>query len=335
MLKYVNLNCETMKRLLMLLLAGATMIGVQYAQNNQYTPADAAAYFNQSIELMKVDLPLAIQKLDSCLILCNIIGDSALEIRAKAEPFMCDLNLRYAGNLYYDQKQKEKALIAARQTLSLCEKYQNEEIGSKTKKLLSQIYSSIGSAYFSAKEYNKAIVAFDSAYYFDPKLSSMLLNKAIAYRALKNLDAFVENIDKFISIATQEGDSSQVKKAQKMAIEYLRAEGSRANAQNKIKEADALLIKALSYGEDKDAYYYLADVSIKLKKYNDAIEYAQKGLAMETGSNEDKAKYYYALGTAYLALGKKDDACDAFKNAAFGKFAQAAKAQMVNNKCGQ
>jgi hypothetical protein len=34
-------------------------------------------------------------------------------------------------------------------------------------------------------------------------------------------------------------------------------------------------------------------------------------------------------------LGKKDKACEAFKNAAYGQFAQAAKAQMVNNKCGQ
>ncbi|MGC8823883.1 MAG: tetratricopeptide repeat protein [Bacteroidales bacterium] len=322
-----------MKRLLMMLLAGGMIANVQHAQNQQYTQADAAVYFNQSIELMKIDLPLAIQKLDSCLIICNLIGDSALEVRAKAEPFLCDLNLRYAGNLYYDQKQKDKALIAARNTLSLCEKYNNDEIGGKTKKLLGQIYASLGSEQFSTKAYDRAILAFDSAYYFDPSLYNMLLNKAIAYRVLKNTPAFTENIDKYITLASQQNDSAQVKKGQKMAIEYLRAEGSRANAQNKLKEAQEILTKALSYGEDKDVFYYLADVSTKLKKYNDAIEYAQKGLAMETGSAEDKAKYYYVLGTAYIAIGKKDDACDAFKNAAYGKFAQAAKAQMINNKC--
>ena len=323
-----------MKKMLMILLASMMAI-VQYAQEKQYTEADAAMYFNQSIELMKVDLPLAIQKLDSCLIICNVLGDSALEIRAKAESFLCDLNLRYAGDLYYNQKQKEKAVAAARYTLSLCEKYQNEDVGNKTKKLLGQVYSSLGSGYYSAKTYDKAVVAFDSAYYFDAGLYTMLLNKAIAYRALKNMDAFIENIDKFIGIASQENDSAQVKKAQKMAIEYLRAEGSHANAQNKAKEAEGILIKALSYGEDKDVFYYLADVATKLKKYKEAVDYAQKGLTMETGSAEDKAKYYYALGTAYLALGKKNDACEAFQNAAYGKFAQAAKAQMVNNKCGQ
>lgn len=318
-----------------MILLASMMASVQYAQEKKYTEADAAMYFNQSIELMKLDLPLAIQKLDSCLIICNVLGDSALEIRAKAEPFLCDLNLRYAGDLYYNQKQKEKAVAAARYTLSLCEKYQNEDVGNKTKKLLGQVYSSLGSGYFSAKAYDKAVVAFDSAYYFDAGLYAMLLNKAIAYRALKNMDAFIENIDKFIGIASQENDSAQVKKAQKMAIEYLRAEGSRANAQNKAKEAEGILIKALSYGEDKNVFYYLADVETKLKKYKEAVDYAQKGLTMETGSAEDKAKYYYALGTAYLALGKKNDACEAFQNAAYGKFAQAAKAQMVNNKCGQ
>lgn len=324
-----------MKKLLMIHLAWLMMSGSLFAQDKQYTEADAALYFNQSIELMKIDLPLAIEKLDSCLLICNVLGDSALEIRAKAEPFICDLNLRYAGDLFYNQKLREKAVVAARYTLSLCEKYNNEEIGNRTKKLLGQIYSSLGSGYFSEKAYDKAVVAFDSAYYFDSGLYTMLLNKAIAYRALKNLNAFIENIDKFIVFAAQENDSAQVKKAQKMAIEFLRAEGSRANAQNKAKEAEGLLIKALSYGEDKDVYYYLADVSTKLKKYKDAIDYAQKGLGMETGSAEDKAKYHYVLGTAYLALGKKDDACAAFKNAAFGKFAQAAKAQITNNKCSQ
>ncbi|MCX7987462.1 MAG: hypothetical protein N2662_11035 [Bacteroidales bacterium] len=323
-----------MKKLLTIIGAGVLTLGV-FAQNKQYTQADAAMYFNESIALMKTDLPLAIQKLDSCIILCNIIGDSALEVKAKAEPFMCDLNLRYAGDLYYDQKQKEQALIVARRTLALCEKYNNEEIAAKTKKLLGQIYTSIGSSNFSAKAYDKAVVAFDSAYYFDPELYTSLLNKAIAFRVLKNVNAFVENIDQFIKIAAQENDSAQVKKAQKMAIEFLRAEGSRANAQNKAKEAESLLVKALSYGDDKDVFYYLADVYTKLKKYKEAVDYAQKGLAMETGSAEDKAKYYYTMGNAYLALGKKDDACSAFKNASFGKFAQAAKAQMTNNKCAQ
>lgn len=324
-----------MKKQFILALVGGALTSVLYAQETKYTQADAAVYFNQSIELMKTDLPKAIQKLDSCLILCNLIGDSALEVRAKAEPFLCDLNLRYAGSLYYDQKQKEAALVAARNTLSLCDKYSNEEIAQKTKKLLAQIYSSLGSSHFSAKAYDKAIVAFDSAYYFDPGLYTMLLNKAIAYRVLKNVNAFTDQMDQFIKLAAEANDSAQIKKAQKMAIEFLRAEGSRANAQNKAKEAEVLLTKALTYGEDKDVYYYLADVYSKLKKYSDAITYAQKGLAMETGTPEDKAKFYYALGTAYLALGKKDDACRAFKNAAYGKFAQAARAQMTNNKCAQ
>jgi tetratricopeptide (TPR) repeat protein len=265
---------------------------------------------------MKTDLPKAIEKLDSCLIICNLLGDSALEIIAKAEPFMCDLNLRYAGDLYYNQKQKDKAISAARKTLALCEKYNNDEIASKTKKLLGQVYSALGSEYFTAKAYDKAIVAFDSAYYFDNALYVTIFNKALTYRTLKNTQGFTDNIDLFIKVAGEANDSVQVQKAKKMAIEYLRAEGSRANAQKKNAEAESLLTKALSYGEDKDVHYYLADLYNKIKKYNDAIDHAQKGLAMETGTDVDKAKYYYALGTAYLGLGKKDKACEAFKNAA-------------------
>lgn len=322
-----------MKRLIFLLLA-CFIISISQGQN-EVSEVDAANLYNQSIQLMKTDISAAIEALDSCLKICNLVGDSAIEIRFKAEQFLCDLQLRNTTNLFYTEKKINEAKLAAFKTISIAEKYQSEEVQDKSKKLLGQIYSVIGANYFKEKAYNKAIMAFDSALLFNSSLYKSLLNKALAYRALNNVDDFGKSIDEFITEANKYNDTVQIANAKKTAMEYYRSSGSKANAGNKLADALKYLNKALEYGEDKDVYYFLSDVYNKQKKYDNAIEAANKGLNLETGDSTAKAKYYYSLGVAYLGKGNKNEACAAFKNAAFGQFAQAAKAQMTNNQCGK
>jgi tetratricopeptide (TPR) repeat protein len=325
---------KIMKRLFSILFCGVIFIS-SYAEDQKFSEVDAALYYNQSIQLMKTDLPSAIKTLDSCLMVCNILGDSALETRLKAEQFKCDLYVRYLSNVYYNEKNPAKAIIVGKQAIETCEKYQNADMASKSKKIMSQAYSSLASTFFSAKNYDKALVAFDSSYFYNPESYKMLLNKAIIYKIQTNTDSFERNINKYIELAAKVNDTAQVAKGKAMALEYFRSEGSKANAKNKLNDALELLNKALFYGNDKDTYYFLSDVYNKLNKFDEAIENAQKGLALEKGTAEDKAKYYYSLGVAYLGVGKKDEACTAFKNAMYGQFIQAAKAQRINNKCAQ
>ena len=63
------------------------------------------------------------------------------------------------------------------------------------------------------------------------------------------------------------------------------------------------------------------------------LEYAQKGLDLETGDAEAKAMFYYQLGVAQVGKGDTAAACESFKNAVYGPFAEAAKAQRTNLKC--
>ena len=44
-----------------------------------------------------------------------------------------------------------------------------------------------------------------------------------------------------------------------------------------------MLTKAAKYGDDKNLFYYFADVYNKQKNFDSGAEYAQKGLALETG----------------------------------------------------
>ena len=145
--------------------------------------------------------------------------------------------------------------------------------------------------------------------------------------------AFEENIDLFLEKVKSVNDSVKVKQASKLALEYFRAAGSQANQANKLDEAIVMLNKAAKYGDDKDLFYYFADVYNKQKNFDSGTEYAQKGLALETGSAEAKAKFYFQLALAQAGKGQTTDACASFKNAMYGPFAEPSKAQRTNLKC--
>ena len=109
--------------------------------------------------------------------------------------------------------------------------------------------------------------------------------------------------------------------------------GSQANQAEKLDDALALLNKAAKYGDDKDLFYYFADVYNKKKEFNKGAEYANKGLALETTDGEPKAKFYFQLGMAQAGKGQTAEACASFKNSVFGPFAEPSKVQMKNLKC--
>lgn len=151
------------------------------------------------------------------------------------------------------------------------------------------------------------------------------------YRIQNNNDGLEQTIDLFIT--KQAAAPDKVKQASTLALEYFRAAGSKANQANNLDEALALLSKAAKYGDDKDLFYYFADVYNKQKKFDDGAVYAQKGLDLETGTPEAKAKFWFQLGLAQSGKGQTADACTSFKNALYGPFAGPAKAERTNLKC--
>ena len=71
----------------------------------------------------------------------------------------------------------------------------------------------------------------------------------------------------------------------------------------------------------------------KQKNFDSGAEYATKGLALETGDAEAKAKFYFQLALAQAGKEQTADACLSFKNAMYGAFAEPSKVQRKNLKC--
>lgn len=196
-----------------------------------------------------------------------------------------------------------------------------------------QAYNIMGTNYFTEKEYENALLAFDSLLIVDPDYSNAIYNKALVYRSQNNSEAFEEAIDLYLSKLAPGTDDERSKQASAMALEYFRAAGSQANQAENLDEALLLLNKAAKYGDDKDLFYFFADVYNKQSKFDSGVEYAQKGLEMETDDAEAKAKFYFQLGLAQAGKGQTAEACASFKNSLYGPFAEPSKAQRTNLKC--
>jgi hypothetical protein len=79
--------------------------------------------------------------------------------------------------------------------------------------------------------------------------------------------------------------------------------------------------------------YYFAEVYNKQKVFDKGLDCARKGLALETGDVEAKAKIYFQVALAQEGKGQTAEACESFKNATYGIFAASSKEKQANLKC--
>lgn len=294
---------------------------------------DAIKVFNEGVELMKANDPRAIESFENCIRLCEQIGDSAADIKLKAIKVLPDLYYQKAFDLLTIEKNIDGALNASKKTLEVANKYNDSQTKESTEKLMIQAYSTKASSFVTAKENEKAIMTFDSVLAINPEHAVSIYNKALIYRGMSNNAKFTESIDLYIEKMQAAGDKDKAEQAMKIARDYFRIAGGKANQGNKLADAISLLATASKYGTDKNVHYQYASVYNKQKKFDLAIENAEKGLELETGTPEDKAKFYFELAQAQFGKGQTADACEAYKNAMYGPFLQAAKAQRTNLKC--
>jgi tetratricopeptide (TPR) repeat protein len=294
---------------------------------------DAINAFNASVDLMKIDPDAAIASFEDCIKICEQVGDSAFDIQYKAEQVLPGLYFQKASTLLTVDKKIEESLLVSKKTLQVASTYDNQKVLENTRKIMIQAYSNMASAFLNKKENDKAIQAYDSLLTINPEHLNALYNKALVYRGMDNGLKFGEAIDIYIGKVQAAGDTLKTEQASQLASDYFRMAGSKANQANKLAEAIDLLNTASKYGADKNVYYQYANIYNKQKKYPLAAENAKKGLDLETGTADDKAKFYYELGSAQAGKGETGNACASFKNSLYGPFLEASKAQRTNLKC--
>jgi len=289
--------------------------------------------YNEGAKVMQADPKAAIAAFENVITLSDKVGETAADLKQKAIQVLPGLYVKLANTAIAEKKPASEIIRAAKTAAAVSEKYGNATGKGNAEKLLVQGYYNMGTGYFGQKDYDNALKAFDSVLVINPDYTAAIYNKALIYRSQNNAAAFEETIDSFLGKLDTLKEAEKVKQASTLSLEYFRAAGSQANQANKLDEALALLNKAAKYGDDKDLFYYFSDVYNKQKNFDKGAESAQKGLALETGAAEAKAKFYFQLGLAQAGKGQTADACASFKNAMFGPFAAPSKAERTNLKC--
>jgi len=294
---------------------------------------DVIKFYNEGAKAMQTDIPAAIKAFESVVTLSDQVGETTADLKQKAVQVLPGLYVKAANNAIKENKTAPEIIRAAKKAAAVAEKYGNATSKENASKILVQGYNKMGTDFFTRKDYENALLAFDSLLLINPGYQNAIYNKALIYRSQNNSAAYEETIDLFLGKLESGKDDERAKQASVSALEYFRAAGSQANQADKLDEALILLNKAAKYGDDKDLFYYFADVYNKQKNFDGGAEYAQKGLDLETGDAEAKAKFYYQLAVAQAGKGQTANACASFKNALYGAFAEASKAQRKNLKC--
>ncbi len=294
---------------------------------------DVIKVYNEGAKVLQTDVQAAIAAFENVVTLSEKVGESADDLKAKAVQVLPGLYVRAANNAIKENKSTAEILKAAKMAAAASEKYNNAAGKDNASKILVQAYNKMGTELFTAKDNDNALLAFDSLLAISPDYSNAFFNKALIYRSQNNSAAFEETIDLFLGKLEAGKDDQVINQASTIALEYFRAAGSQENQAENLDEALVLLEKAAKYGEDKDLFYFFADVYNKKKSFDSGIEYARKGLALETGEAEAKAKFYFQLGLGQEGKGQTAEACASFKSAMFGPFAEPSKAKRTNLKC--
>jgi len=133
-----------------------------------------------------------------------------------------------------------------------------------------------------------------------------------------------------IATAKKAHDQKTLMNAQKFMRNYTYNHAVIAIQANKTSEAEKYLNASISYGNNSpDVYYELGKIYRKKGKYTEALNYLQKALSLDQGTEVVKAKYYYSIGKVYENMNKKAEACAAFKKALHPPYEESAKYELT------
>ena len=323
------MTTKLLLKIAVILVVSVCMVSVAKGQDRN----EVIASYNEGAKLMQTDPAGAIKAFENAITVADKVGETAADLKQKAAGALPGLYIKLASTAITEKKPAPEIMKAAKKAVAVAEKYGTQTHKDNASKVLVSAYNAQATGYFSQSDFPNALATFDSLLAINPGYVNALYNKSQIYIKQGNNDAFEQTIDSYIEKVKTANDEAKTKQASTLALGYFRSAGSKANQAEKLDDALALLNKAAKYGDDKDLFYYFADVYNKKKDFNKGAEYANKGLALETTDGEPKAKFYFQLGMAQAGKGQTAEACASFKNSVFGPFAEPSKVQMKNLKC--
>lgn len=295
--------------------------------------------YNKGIELKQSgDFEQAVNTFNQTITNAEELGEEGQDLVERAKGQLVDTYYKKAVSKYKDLQKNQSlqnfdtAISAFQDAREVAEKHENAKVQKKINQIIPQLY------------YNKGVFAYKSG---SNDLSLEALNKAVemnsnyanAYYQIaivrKNTDRVEQDevisaFEKALEIGNKTNNSSVIEESKKqLGGIYLTRGHNLVEKKKQVQQGIQAYEKALEYTpESAQVFFRLAEAHNKIQEWKQAKNYAEKGLNLESGGRTDKAKYYFELGTAYQGMGQKQQACNAFSNAAYGSFKSPAEHAM-------
>lgn len=297
------------------------------------TRNDAAMAFNAAVQLSATDLPGAVKAMNDVIVACEKAGAEADDLKANAQKAIPGWYYQIANN-FLKEKKIDDAQVPLEKSIEFATLYNDTDVKGKASQVLSKVYYSKGNSLVKLNKADEAIVFFDKAIALQPTLALAYFGKGQALNKKADFDKMKETMDLAISNGKETNDSVSVRNAQKVMRDNLVSRASKAVQKGANEQAINLANSSLTYDDkNKDAFYLLAVAYNKTSKWDNAIEAANKGLALEANAKDKKALFYFELGNAQKGKGDTTAACSSFKNASYGVNAKAASDQAIKLGC--
>jgi tetratricopeptide (TPR) repeat protein len=299
------------------------------------TVEDAKKLFNRGAAYLQQDeLDSAIAYFEKTVNVSNIVGMDADMVRIQAETRIPGLYYKKAMNLYKEKKLDE-ALEAFIKTGEVAKKYNDTKNRKRVEKIVPQLYAIKGNQHYKAEEYDQALDNYEKAIEIDSGLAKAYLGKGLVYKKTDKEEAFEQAMRKAIEKGEASEDEKTVENAKKVAGNHFLNKGINAKNAAEYQNAYTNLKKSVSFNDESEqAYYLLAMISNEIKKWDDAIDAANKAIGLVGGNSEEISKANFQLGRAYEGKGNKEAACKAYKNVTNGPYVKSAQYQRKHGlKC--
>ena len=292
------------------------------------TKEEAITAYNEGVQLLKSDPAAALSSFNKCVEICTSLGEEGDEARTMSEIQIPKLQYSIARSVM-EAKDYEAAIEQFNLAIEYAEKYNDSQVKESSLKLVPQLHYIVGNSDSKSKEFDKAIENYDKAIGYNPGYTKAYLGKGLVYRETGDLENMKATLDKCIELGLNTNDTKSVETAEQVIqITYFN-EAVKAISEQRMDDAEEALKTTIEYGNTSvDAYYQLGKIFNGKNNWPDAINMINKAIELETGDETAKAKLYYELATSYVGQGDTDAACEAYKKAAFGAYAENANYQI-------
>lgn len=302
------------------------ILGISVSAFGQTQMSDVADTFNQGVQMMKINPESAITSFKKVIELADELGsDEAMDLKAQAVTQIPKMYWELA-KASFGKKDYDKALVELDACMETGTRANDTKLVARAKSTKLSIINQQGNIALSKGEYDAALTYYDSALALNSKYAKALLGKTLVYDKMGDLEKMEEVGVMGMEVATSAKDNKTAGTIkQKLRSTFFNSAQSKFQAED-FSGAEQCLSRSVEYGNNNALVHYQLGLAYEgQSKWNEAIVSFNKSVELDMGSDAEKAKVFFKLGGAYEAIGNSTKACESYKKALHGEFAEAAK----------